>query len=308
MNDLEIGLRPYQCCNLSEINAGLITDQQSFNEVASAAAFIGTLQAGYTDFHYLNPKWKLSCEKDALLGVSMTGIASGNVERLNMKEAASFAKQTNIDIAKQIGIRKAARVTAVKPAGTTSLVLGTASGIHAWHNDYYIRRMRAGKDEKLAQYLMQVAPELVEQDVYVPHQVVLSFPQKAPEGATVRTESMLSLLERVKNVACNWVAVGHRNGANKHNVSCTISVKDGEWEELTKWMWDNKECYNGISVLPYFGAEAYPQLPFEDITKDQYEKMLPFLQAIDISKVYEEDGSKINLSSELACSGAGCEI
>lgn len=304
----EIGLRPYQMCNLTELNAGKITDQQSFNEVAEAGAFIGTLQAGYTDFHYLNPKWKIACEKDALLGVSITGIASGNVEPLNMQEAADYAKKSNVETAKRIGIKKAARVTAVKPAGTTSLVLGTSSGIHAWHNDYYIRRMRAGKDEKLAQYMMQAAPSLVEQDVFVPRQVVLSFPQKAPEGATVRTESMLSLMERVKNVAINWVAQGHRSGSNKHNVSCTISVKDGEWKELAEWMWDNREHYNGISVLPYAGAEAYPQLPFEDITKEKYEEMLPLLNGIDIGKVYEDDGSSVSFQSELACSGGVCEI
>lgn len=304
----EIGLRPYQMCNLTELNAGVITDQKSFNEAAEAGAFIGTLQAGYTDFHYLNPKWKIACEKDALLGVSMTGIASGNVEPLDMKEAAKHAKKSNAETAKLIGIRPAARITAVKPAGTTSLVLGTSSGIHAWHADYYIRRMRAGKDEKLAQYMMQAAPALVEQDVFVPHQVVLSFPQKAPEGATVRTESMLSLLERVKNVAINWVAQGHRSGSNKHNVSCTISVKNGEWEELTKWMWDNREHYNGISVLPFFGAEAYPQLPFEDITKEKYEEMLPLLNGIDIGKVYEDNGNAVNLAAELACQGGACEI
>lgn len=238
----------------------------------------------------------------------MTGIASGNIERLDMKEAANIVKATNIEIAKQLGIKKAARLTAVKPAGTTSLVLGTSSGIHAWHGEYYIRRMRAGKDEVLAQYMMQAAPALVEQDVFIPHQVVLSFPQKAPSGATVRTESMLSLLERVKNVATNWVSQGHRTGSNKHNVSCTISVKDGEWGELATWMWENREHYNGISVLPFFGAEAYPQLPFEDITEDHYNAMLPLLQGIDISKVYEDNGNSVNLSSELACSGGGCDI
>ena len=304
----EIALRPYQMCNLTELNAGKITTQQEFNDVASAGAFIGTLQAGYTDFHYLNPKWKIACEKDALLGVSMTGIASGTVEKLDMKEAVKHAKDTNAEISKQIGIKKAARVTAVKPAGTTSLVLGTSSGIHAWHNDYYIRRMRAGKDEALAMYMMKTAPDLVEQDVYVPHQVVLSFPQKAPEGAALRTESMLSLLERVKNVSLNWVAQGRRSGVNKHNVSCTISVKDGEWKELTSWMWENRDNYNGISVLPYFGAEAYPQLPFEDITKEKYEEMLPLLESLDISQVYEANGTSINLSSEIACGGGGCDI
>lgn len=296
-------------CNLTEINAGAIFTQKQFNAAAAAAAFIGTLQAGYTDFHYLNPKWKIACEKDALLGVSMTGIASGTVEKLDMEWAAECVIETNEETAKLLGINKAARTNCVKPAGTTSLVLGTSSGIHAWHAPYYIRRMRAGKDEALAQYMMKAAPGLVEQDVNVAHQVVLSFPQAAPEGATVRTESMLNLLERVKNVSSKWVTAGHVSGINQHNVSCTISVKDDEWTTLGEWMWVNRDYYNGISVLPFFGAEAYPQLPFEDITKEQYEKMLPMLQGIDISKVFEEDGgSSINLSAELACAGGGCEV
>ncbi len=304
----EIALRPYQCCNLTEINAGKITDQNSFNNAAAAAAFIGTLQAGYTDFHYLNPKWKIACEKDALLGVSMTGIASGTVEKLNMQEAALVVKQRNKLTAELIGINQAARTTCVKPAGTTSLVLGTSSGIHAWHNDYYIRRMRAGKDEALAQYMLKASPKLVEQDVMVPNQVVLSFPQKAPEGATIRTEPMLSLLERVKNVSVNWVANGHVDGINQHNVSCTISVKDTEWSQITAWMWDNKAHYNGISVLPYYGASAYPQMPFEDCSKDRYEEMLPWLNDVDISKVFEENGNSIDLAAELACSSGSCEL
>ncbi len=304
----EIALRPYQMCNLTEINAGAINTQREFNEASSAASFIGTLQAGYTDFHYLNPKWKLACEKDALLGVSMTGIASGTVEKLDMEWAAQCVVETNQEVSDKININSAARTSCVKPAGTTSLVLGTSSGIHAWHAPYYIRRMRAGKDEALAQYMMQAAPGLVEQDVNVANQVVLSFPQKAPEGATLRTEPMMSLLERVKNVSKNWVAKGHVNGINQHNVSCTISVKDTEWVQLTDWMWSNREFYNGISVLPYFGAEAYPQLPFEDITKEKYYEMLPLLSSVDISKVFESNGNDIDLAAELACAGGACEI
>ena len=305
----EIALRPYQMCNLTEINAGEIYTQEDFNHAAGAAAFLGTLQAGYTDFHYLNPKWRIACEKDALIGVSMTGIASGTVENLDMREAVEYVKTMNADMAERIGINPAARTTCVKPAGTTSLVLGTSSGIHAWHAPYYIRRMRAGKDEALAQYMMKAAPGLVEQDVNVAHQVVLSFPQAAPVGAKVRSEHMLELLERVKDVSVRWVAPGHRDGINQHNVSCTISVMDNQWKLLTRWMWDNRDHYNGISVLPYFGAAAYPQLPFEDITEEQYYEMLPLLEAVDISKVFEIDGSSVDLSNELACSGPdGCEI
>jgi ribonucleoside-diphosphate reductase alpha chain len=304
----EIGLRPYSMCNLTEINAGVVNTQEDLNLAAQAASFIGTLQAGYTDFHYLNPKWKIACEKDALLGVSMTGIASGTVEKLDLEEATRHVISMNKDIATQLGINLTARSTCIKPAGTTSLALGTSSGIHAWHNTYYIRRMRAGKDEALAKYMQSVAPSLVEQDVTNATQVVLSFPQKAPDGATIRTEPMISLLERVKDVSRRWVLPGHIKGDNNHNVSCTISVKDTEWGEITQWMWVNREFYNGISVLPFYGSTAYPQLPFEDITEERYNEMLPHLEAIDISKVFEEDGSNINLAAELACAGGVCEI
>lgn len=307
-NCCEIGLRPYQMCNLTTINVSSIKNQEDFNLAAGAAAFLGTLQAGYTDFHYLNPKWKIACEKEALLGVSMTGIASGNIDNLDAEEAAQYAKDINEQVADELGINSAARVTAVKPEGTSSLVLGTSSGIHAWHGEYYIRRMRAGKDEALAQYLMRVVPELVEEDVTDPNQVVLSFPQKAPEGAVLRHESMMELLDRVRNISESWVRAGHRSGDNYHNVSCTISVKDDEWASLTDWMWDHRDVYNGISVMPFFGSTAYPQMPFEDISKEQYEALLPLLERIDISHVKETDGSAIDLAAEAACAGGVCEI
>lgn len=304
----EIGLKPYQMCNLTTINVSAIHSQTDFNLAAGAAAFLGTLQAGYTDFHYLNPKWKQQCEEEALLGVSMTGIASGNIDHLDKTEAATFAAEVNEQLAAELGINAAARITAVKPEGTSSLVLGTSSGIHAWHGEYYIRRMRAGKDEAMAQYLAEVVPELVEEDVTDPNQVVLSFPQKAPEGAVTRHESMMDLLERVKHISEDWVAAGHRSGDNRHNVSCTISVKDGEWAQLTDWMWEHRDAYNGISVMPHFGSVAYPQMPFEDITREQYEAMLPLLQRIDISQVREADGSAIDLAAEAACAGGVCEL
>lgn len=303
----EIALRPYQMCNLTTINVSSIQSQEDFNAAAEAAAFIGTLQAGYTDFHYLNPKWRITCEEDALLGVSMTGIASGNIDHLNKRAAASAAVQMNKDVAAAIGINPAARITTVKPEGTSSLVLGTSSGIHSWHADYYIRRMRAGKDEALAQYMAQVVPQLVEQDLYDPNQVVLSFPQKAPEGAVTRHETMEEFLERVKDISQNWVHSGHIKGDNRHNVSCTVSVKHHEWADLADWMWAHRDSYNGISVLPFFGSSDYPQAPFEDITKEQYEAMLPMLEGINISHIIEMDGSEIDLAGEAACAGGVCE-
>lgn len=304
----EISLRENQMCNLTEINVSNVETQEDLNARVRGATIIGTLQAAYTDFHYLRPVWRKNCEEDALLGVSMTGIASAGILGLNLEEAAAIAIQTNIEVAALLGINASARITTVKPAGTTSLTLGCSSGIHAWHNDFYIRRMRAGKNEALAQYMSKVAPQLVEQDVMADHQVVLSFPQKAPEGAIVRTEPMINLLERVKKVSIEWVKAGHVYGDNTHNVSCTISVKDNEWVELRDWMWDNREFYNGISVLPYFGAEAYPQLPFSDCTEEEFNELLPFLNAIDITKVTELNGNAIDLQGELACSGGACEV
>jgi ribonucleoside-triphosphate reductase len=305
---VEIGLEPYQMCNLTEINAGAIHSQEEFNAAARAAAMIGTLQAGYTDFHYLRPIWRETCERGALLGVSMTGIAANTVTQLDMEGAAEHARVQNVLTAQQIGINVADRVTCVKPAGTTSLVLGTSSGIHAWHADYYIRRMRFGKTEPLAVYMMEVAPQLVEQDVTNDKQVVLCFPQKAPDGACVRTEPMLSLLDRVLDVSTTWVAAGHREGVNRHNVSCTISVKDDEWGILGGWLWKHQADYSGISVMPFFDAGAYPQMPFEDCTKEVYEAMLVHLEGIDIDAVVEANGNAVNLKAELACAAGFCEL
>ena len=303
----EIALRPYQFCNLCEVNVSNVEDQEDLNERVKAAAFIGTLQAGYTDFHYLREVWKETTEKDALIGVSMTGIGSGKVLSLNMAEAASFVKKENIKVAKEIGVNRAARTTTVKPAGTTSLTLGTSSGIHAWHNTYYIRRLRVGKNESIYSYLANNHPQLIEDDYFRPHDTaVISIPQKAPEGSILRTESPFDLLERVKKVAKEWIKPGHRNGSNSHNVSATISLKEDEWEKAGEWMWDNRKHYNGLSVLPYDGG-SYVQAPFEDITKKRYEEMMKSLVNIDLTQIVELDDNT-DLKGELACAGGSCEI
>jgi len=302
----EIALRPYQFCNLCEINASDIVDQTDLNQRAYAAAFIGTLQAGYTDFHYLRNCWKETTEKDALIGVGMTGIGSGAVLDLDLSKAATVVMQTNETVARWLGINKAARTTTVKPSGTSSLVLGSSSGIHAWHNDYYIRRMRAGFNEALCQYMLDVAPRLVEPDNFTEGQAVLSFPQKAPDSAILRTESMEDLLNRVQKFNIDWVRTGHREGDNTHNVSCTISVMCSEWDQLAEWMWEHRNDYNGISVLPYDGG-TYVQAPFEDITKEEYEKLEPLLKSIVIADI-KETNDNTDLSAELACAGGACEI
>ena len=303
----EIALRPYQFCNLTEVNVSDVDNQEELNSRVKAAAFIGTLQAGYSDFHYLRDVWRRTTEKEALIGVSMTGIASGKVLNLDTTEASKVVKKENERVAKMIGVNKAARCTTVKPAGTTSLTLGTSSGIHAWHNEHYIRRLRVGKNEAIYSHLSIFHPDMVEDEYFRPHDTaVISVPQKAPEDAIMRTESALQLLKRVAKVSTEWVKPGTRSGQNTHNVSATISIKEAEWADVGEWMWENRNIYNGLSVLPYDGG-SYKQAPFEDCSKETYEAMLETLEEVDLTKVIEiEDNT--NLTGELACAGGACEI
>jgi ribonucleoside-diphosphate reductase alpha chain len=305
----EISLRPFQFCNLCEINASDIVDQADYNTRAKAAAFIGTLQASYTNFHYLRDVWKRTTEREALIGVGMTGIASGAVLKLDMKEAANIVKAENERVAGIIGINKAARTTTVKPSGTSSLVLGSSSGIHAWHNEHYIRRIRVGKNESIYTYLLINHPELLEDEYFKPNQqAVISVPQKAPEGSVTRQETALDLLARVSKVWKEWVKPGHRKGENKNNVSVTVTIKPNEWEEVGEWMWTNKENFTALSVLPH-SEHTYIQAPFEDITQEKYEELISHLHNIDLSQVVELDDTT-DLSGEVACGGGGmgCEV
>ena len=303
----EIALRPFQFCNLCEVNASNIESQEDLNNRVKHAALIGTLQAGYTEFHYLRSIWRETTEKDALIGVSMTGIGSGVVLGYDMSEAAEVVKKENSRIAKLIGINPAARATTVKPAGTTSLALGTSSGIHAWHNDYYIRRIRVGKNESMYKYLAKNHPELIEDEYFRPHDTaVISIPQKAPKGSILRDESPFDLLERIKKVAQEWVVPGHRKGSNTHNVSATVSLKVDEWDKAGKWMWENRNHYNGLSVLPYDGG-TYTQAPFEDITEQEYNDRLKHLVNVNLTNIIEVE-DETDLAGEIACGADGCEI
>jgi ribonucleoside-diphosphate reductase alpha chain len=303
----EISLRPYQFCNLTEVNVSDVATQDEYESRARAASLIGTLQASYTDFHYLRPVWQRNTEKDYLIGVSMTGIASGAVLSLDMKAASEAVKEENARVAEVIGIGRASRCTTTKPAGTTSLVLGTSSGIHAWHNDYYLRRIRVGKNEAIYSYLANNHPELVEDEYFRPHDTaVISVPQKAPDGAITRSESAIDLLERVKRVHTEWVTTGHRKGQNTNNVSATVTVKTDEWETVGDWMWNNRKFYNGLSILP-FSEHSYKQAPFEDCDEDTYNKMLKSLVDVKLDEITESDDNT-DLKGEIACAGGACEI
>lgn len=302
----EIALRPFQFCNLTEINVSDVDNQDELNARARAAAYLGTLQAGFTNFHYLREIWKTTTEQDALIGVGMTGIASGKVLNLDLHEAAQEVKKVNLNISAAIGIQFAARTTTIKPSGTTSLVLGTSSGIHAWHNDYYIRRIRIDKNEALYAYLRLAHPELLEDDLLNSKQAIICIPQKAPEGSILRTEDVMDLLERIKKFNEEWVRPGFRRGQNANNVSATVSIRDGDWQRVGEWMWENKASYNGLSVLPYDSGN-YKQAPFEDITREKFEELEKSLKAIDLRNVYEAD-DETEHTAEAACAGGACQV
>ena len=321
----EIGLRPFQFCNLCEVNVSDVYDQDELRQRVGIAAFFGTLQAGFTDFHYLRNRWKLSTERDALLGIGMTGIGSGAVLNLDLTEVGEYAKDVNKFVAEQIGINPAARITCVKPSGTTSCVLGTSSGIHAWHAPFYLRTLRFGKSEDISKYLMRNHPELCEDDVLRPTDTIcVRFPIKAPEGSIFRTETALDTLERVKKFAREWISPGHSDGANTHNVSATISIDKNrrylggaltsqlngssvdEWRAVGEWMWVNQDYYNGISVLDFDGG-TYRQSPFEDITEEEYNSRVKSLKDLDLTNVREDDDN-VQFGQIASCAGGACEI
>lgn len=303
----EIALQAYQFCNLCDVNAHDVKSQEDLEKRAKVAAFIGTLQASYTDFHYLRRQWKKTTEEEALVGVGMTGIASNRVADLDLGAAAQKVKEKNAETAEKLGINKAARTTCVKPSGTSSLVIGCSSGIHAWHNDYYIRRLRVGKNEAIYEYLNNNHPELLEDDVEAPEKrAVISVPLRAPQGASTRHEDVDNLLQRIKRFNLEWVREGHRKGANENNVSATVNIRDEEWEDVKEWLWENRDVYNGISVLPHDGG-SYKQAPFEDCDEDTYREMLGQIRQANLELV-EEKEDNTDLNGEVACSGGECTV
>jgi ribonucleoside-diphosphate reductase alpha chain len=314
-NDLELGTNPcaeislnsFQFCNLVEINASDIIDQFDLEQRAESAAFIGTLQASYTDFHYLRPEWKEVTEREALLGVGMTGIASGVVLNLDLAEAAEAAVRTNKFVANTIGINESARVTTIKPSGTASIVLGCSSGVHAWHSEYYIRRMRVGKSEALYTYLYINHPDLLEDSVYDSREAYVSVPIAAPKRALTRgSESAIQFLERVKLLHEKWIKPGHIYGENTHNVSATVTMKQNEWSMVGEWLWQNQNHYNGLSFMPE-DLGSYEQTPFEEIDEAKYLELSKSLKGINVANIVETSDNT-NLAGEAACAGGACEI
>ena len=188
----------------------------------------------------------------------------------------------------------------------SSIVLGTSSGIHAWHGEYYLRRIRIGKNEALYQYLKDNHSELIEDDLLNSHQGIIRIPQRSPTGSIVRSESVMNLLERIKKFNKEWVRNGYRHGDNANNVSATVSIKDDDWQKVGEWMWGNKASYNGLSVLPFDNGN-YRQAPFEDIQKKEFEKLERSLRELNLSNVFEPD-DLTDLQAEATRAGGSCAI
>lgn len=305
----EIGLRPFQFCNLTTINMTTVANEKDFLKRARAAAVLGTLQAAYTDFSYVRPIWRDNSEAEALLGVSMTGIADvyPMVTDEMLVNGAKMILDTNKEIAKRIGINIAARTTCIKPEGTASCVVMSSSGMHDREDHYYIRRIRMNLDDSLYKYLQTVIPELCEPDFYSSTGGVVSIPIESPKEAIIRSQSSaLSIFDRALRFNELWVAKGHREGVNSHNVSVTVNVRSDEWDKLGESMWKNRKGYNGVSLLPYDGGN-YKQKPFESCSKEDFDKMSQLVKEIDLRQVIELD-DMTNRSEIIACAGDLCEI
>jgi len=307
----EVSLQAKQFCNLTTVNQTGIVNKSDFLARVQSAAFIATLQAAYTDFPYLRPDWKVATESESLIGVSFTGIAdSGKAITAEwLREGAQLVLDTNARYAKRAGgINLAARSTVLKPEGSSSAVLGSASGIHARHAPYYLRRIRINADDAVAKYLKTIVPGLVEEAKAEANTVIITIPQESPVGAICRKdESAIDLLSRVVMYNKNWIAPGHRSGANMNNVSATVSVREDEWDAVSNFMWTNRDHYTGIALLPYDGGN-YIQAPFQDCTKTEFEDMSKLVSEIDLRQVIEVDDNTTR-SDLIACGSlGGCEV
>lgn len=298
-------------CNLTTAVVYDVETQEEFNNRVKAAAFLGTLQAGYTDFHYLRGMWKENTERDAMLGVSLTGIASGKILDMNIKEAAGIAVLENERVAKLIGINKATKITTLKPEGSGTLAAGyIGNGIHPIWAGHFVRNNRIKKHDPVYKFLVDIIPDFVEDEFNNEQDgAVISIPIEAPDGAITRGESSIDMLKRIKKFSDEWIKSGHRKGVSTHNVSATVYIKNDEWESVGRWMWDNRNSYNGLSVLPFMDSDHnYKQAPFIELTKGEYDEMFAkFPESVDFTKIIEEDDNT-TLSAEGACVSGACSL
>jgi hypothetical protein len=318
-NCVEIGLPPRCMCNLSEVCVTNTKTEKEFITAIESATAIGTLQSTYTDFSDLQPDWKVNCEKYRLLGVSMTGIAD-NWNLLTdelLAEASSVALATNAQWAKKLGIGVAAKIGCVKPSGSASATLGCSSGIHSAYAPFYLRRMRFEKTHPLAAYMCALygsspamARSIVEDSWSSPQSdCVVSLPIQRKSDIYRKDENAIDQLERMKKIQEKWIKSTYREGANQNNVSITIYYRKTETKTIKDWMMNNLDSFSGLSFFPFeSGDSCYIQVPFEEISKEEYDRLYSELVSKDIDFNSIVWANKESLQKEWACSGGACEI
>lgn len=307
----EIILRPYQFCNLSEVVVRPEDDKDSLKRKVELATILGTWQSTLTNFKYLRKIWKENTEEERLLGVSITGqfgneLMSGkkglDVLAETLEELRKVAVMTNYDEADRLNITHSAAITCVKPSGTVSQLTGVSSGMHPWHNEYYIRTVRGDKKDPLTQFLIEAGVPAEDDFMNPTATKVFSFPIKAPENAVLRND--LTAIEHL-NI---WLT--YQRAWCEHKPSITVSVRDEEWMEVGAWVWEHFDEVSGISFLPY-SDHTYKQAPYQDATKEEYEEALskmPEKIYWEMLKVYETEDSTSG-SQTMACSSdTGCEV
>ena len=304
----EIILRSREFCNLSEVVIRRDDTRESLKTKVKYATILGTFQSTLTDFKYLSREWKRNCEEERLLGVSLTGImdnpltngSKGKLDEL-LEELRDIAYETNCEWADKLGVPRSAAITCVKPSGTVSQLVDSASGIHARHNPFYIRTVRADNKDPLCK-LMQEMGFPNEPDVTKPeHTTVFSFPMKTPKGAVCRMDmSALEQLELWKTYADSWC---------EHKPSVTISVKEDEWVDVAAWVYENFDSISGISFLP-FSEHVYRQAPYQDCTEEEYKEALRTMpKNVDWAELSKYESQDYTVASqELACTAGGCEV
>lgn len=311
----------WQFCNLTEINGARLLSEEDFRIAVRAATIIGSLQAAYTTFPYLGQTTETLCRREALLGVSITGMMDSPAFALDpvlQQKMAKYAIEVNREITKKIGTEPAARLTCVKPAGSTSLLLGTASGIHPRHARRYFRRVQANKTDPVYKHFNEVNPHQCEESVWSANKTddVITFCVEAPEEAILRGEmSAMQLLKHVHSTQQNWVVPGtarpELNPGLYHNVSNTLTVRDNEWEQVADYIWDNRADFTGISMLAATGDKMYQQAPHEEVITAQDEtlwnELIAKFKPVDFTQMSEAE-DVTNLQGEIACAGGSCDI
>lgn len=310
-------LSGFQHCNLTTINASACKTKEDFFEACKVASFIGTIQASYTDMHYLGTATKYINEREALLGVSICGILDNPkicLDKDILREGAKLVLKENERVAKILGIEPAARTTCVKPEGTASLILNTSSGVHPHHAKHYFRRVQANRDEPVYQFYKLYNPDSCETGVYSPTDDVITFCITASNDAKLSDDlNAIDFLGIVKFVQENWVKVGTRHEKYHknlyHNVSNTTAVENDEWEMVREYIWKNRHLFTGISLLTKTGDKEYPQAPREAVkTPADIAKWNSYTyEKVDYKKLIEEEDST-NLKEIIACAGGACEI